>query len=252
MNRRSLFFGLTAVMLISLLASGFAEPTNPTDHMPRQMWQEQKEPAGYDEIPMFIVIPRDQGNAASNISLNGAKQPLISMALRNTDSGPVGIVFHQWIGFALKDNESRSLRISIESVRPVEPTSIIKLLASNTTLDEIRKEIRMHEGNVTNRGVMRLGDDTYRLVDIKMTSSANRTVLDAGVSQPSSESDHNVTIIGHLVVALAREDTTDVGQGVLNMIGGKINGNYRVLLDAQDAPPHDHRAGNAGRMMPGR
>ncbi len=251
MNRRSLFIGLIAVVLVSLLVSGIAEPANPADRVPRQKESAQQDLAGYDEVPMFIVIPRDQGNSTSIISFNGAKQPLIGTALRDTDSGPIGIVFHQWMGFALKDNESISLRISVESVRPVDPTSIIKLLASNMTLDEIRDDIRMQEGNVTNRGVMRLGNNTYRLVDIRMPSTGNTTVLDANVSQPPTVSYHNITIIGHITVALAREGTAQVSQGVLNMSEGKYDGNYRMLLDAENAEPHEHRMGNAEPpMMP--
>lgn len=251
-NRRSLLLELTAVVLISLLIPSLAEPANSADMMPKG--SARQDLGGHDEAPIFIVIPSDQGNETSFIPLSGAKQSLIGTALRKTDGGPAGIIFRHWMGFALKDGDSRSLRISIESVRPVEPTCIIKLLASNMTLDEIRNEIRMQEGNVTNRGVMRLDDDTYRLVDVKMVPSDNRTVLDANISQPSIASDHNITIIGHINVAFAREDTTEVSQGVLNMRAGKNKGNYKVLLDAQDAqdaPPHEHGMDNAGPpMMP--
>ncbi|MFB3766353.1 MAG: hypothetical protein ACE14P_14055 [Methanotrichaceae archaeon] len=244
MNRRLIFSGLTAIVLISLLASGIAEPANPIDKMSWQKGAMHSDLAGYEEAPMFIVIPRDQGNATSFISLIETKKPIIgTAAARNTDSGPIGIVFHQWMGFALKGNESRSLRISIESVRPVEPTSITKLLASNKSLDEIRNEIRMQEGNITNRGVMRLDDDIYRLVDIKMTSAGNRTVLDAGVAKPPTAQYNGIMKVGRINVDLIRENTAKVSQGILDISDYKYNGSYKVLLDAQGAPHHEHEMG---------
>jgi len=75
----------------------------------------------------------------------------------NMDKAFVGIIFHHWQGFALKGDQSYVLRVSIESVRPVGPVNVRKLLASNMTLDQVRNEILAEEGNATFRGHLRLG-----------------------------------------------------------------------------------------------
>jgi hypothetical protein len=150
-------------------------------------------------------------------------------------AGAPGVVFQSWRGFALKGNESYSVRVSIESLRPVEAMNIRKLMASNMTLEEIRNEIRNEEGDVINRGVMRIGDDVYRLDSILMVPKGNKTVLDADVSLPKLGSGQNntTTAIGHLNVSLSGEDGRVVSQGILLMRSGKYLGYYRVLLDGQ-------------------
>ena len=146
-----------------------------------------------------------------------------------------GVVFQSWRGFALKGNESRSIRVSIESLRPVEVMSIRKLMASNMTLEEIRTEIRNEDGDVIHRGVLRIGDDVYRLDDISMASRENKTVLDANVSLPKFgyAQNNTTTIIGHMNVSLRGEDKKVVSQGILLMKSGKYLGDYKVLLDGQ-------------------
>jgi len=80
--------------------------------------------------------------------------------LMNPDQ-PEGMMFHQMEGlpmgvpievlqsgrgFALKDNESHVLRLNVWRLsRPMDPTQIRTLLASNKSLDEIRKEIQARE-----------------------------------------------------------------------------------------------------------
>jgi hypothetical protein len=97
--------------------------------------------------------------------------------------GPPEVIFQSRRGFALEGNESHMMRVSIENVRPVEAMNIRKMMASNMTLEEIKTEMRKEEGNVTYRGVLRIGDDIYRLDDISLTPTGNKTDLNANVSE---------------------------------------------------------------------
>lgn len=150
-------------------------------------------------------------------------------------NGAPGVIFQSWRGFALRGNESLSIRVSVESLRPVEAMNIRKLMESNMTLDEIKTEIKREEGEVIHRGVLRIGMDVYGLEGISMSPKGNKTVLDADVTLPKFESAQNNTtfIIGHLNVSLSGEDVGAVSQGMLLMKSGKYFGNYRVLLDGQ-------------------
>jgi hypothetical protein len=170
---------------------------------------------------------------------------------REMDGAP-GVSFQSWRGFALKGNESRSIRVSIESSRSVEAMNIRKLMASNMTLEEIRAEISKEEGEVVHRGVLRIGMDVYGLDRISMPPKGNKTVLDADVSLPKfgSAQNNTTTTIGHLNVSLSGENG-GVSQGILLMESGKYFGDYRVLLDGL---PWDGmmRSGRTGSAMPKR
>jgi hypothetical protein len=183
----------------------------------------------------------------------------VKEAENNSSAGPFsemdgapGVSFQSWRGFALKGNESRSIRISIESSRSVEAMNIRKLMASNLTLEEIKNEIRKDEGGVIHRGVLRIGMDVYGLDRISTAPKGNKTVLDADVSLPKfgSTQYNTTTIIGHLNVSLSGEDG-GVSQGILLMESGKYFGDYRVLLDSL---PWDGkmRSGRTSSAMPKR
>ncbi|VVB64057.1 Uncharacterised protein [uncultured archaeon] len=171
--------------------------------------------------PCFTSV-KEAGN-------NSSAEPSGEMA------GVPGVVFQSWRGFALKGNESYSIRVSIESLRSVEVMSIRKLMASNLTLEEIKNEIRKDEGGVIHRGVLRIGSDIYRLDNISMAPKGNKTVLDADVylQKFGSAQNKTTTTTGHLNVPLSRKDGMVVSQGILLMKSGKYLGDYRVLLDGQ-------------------
>ncbi len=245
MHKGPLLMGLIVFVLISLSIVSLAEPARQMDNIP----------AGDSSVDnrtaIFFIIPtdehRDAGNASAFASLKEIEQDIIDKMPDDTNSTHAEILFRHWQGFALKGNESKSLRVSIEIVRPVDAMSIRRLLASNMTVEEIRKEIRKEEGDAILRGIMRLSDTVYMLSDIKMTPSANNTILDANIYQMPSRSNHNNTsAIGHLNVVLSEKDISEVSQGVLSINLGKGIENYKVLLDAQ---PPDHDMMGAGHMM---
>lgn len=143
------------------------------------------------------------------------------------------LMFSQWRGFVLNDSQSRTLRVSIESIRPMDPVDARKLLSSNMTLEEIRAEMMKNKGDVIHRGVLRIGDDVYRLDNITMIPKENITIVDADVNEVrfGSQAGNATSIVGHLNAAIARDDGSNVSQGILDMNSSDYRGKYKVLLD---------------------
>jgi hypothetical protein len=149
------------------------------------------------------------------------------------DGAPGAIIFHHWSGFALKDNESHVLRISIERGRPINPTSVRKLLASNRTLDEVENEILPQEENTTYRGHIRLGEFAYQLANITMMFTENNLTLNAEVIefQNRSSPSNSTATVGLLTVHTASQEGSKKGQGELTINERLNKGSYQVLFD---------------------
>ena len=75
------------------------------------------------------------------------------------------------------------------------------------TLEEIRTEIRKEEWEVTYRGALRISDDIYRLDNISITPTGNKTDLNADVFESKLESAQNNTsiIVGHTKPSLIED-----------------------------------------------
>lgn len=250
-ERGLLFLGLIALVLISLAEASPDLASEMTEKRIIQTELAQKDWVG-DEPN--LLSPMDECNnwfgyaSTKEVENNSSAGPFREIA------GAPDVSFQSWRGFALKGNESHSIRVSIESLRPVEAMNIRKLMASNMTLEEIRAEIRKEEGKVIQRGVLRIGSDIFRLDSISMIPKGNKTVLDADVSLPKfgpSQNNSTNTTIGHLNVTLSVEDVGVVSEGILSIKSGKYFGDYRVLLDGQH---WDGEMGNviAGLVMPRR
>jgi hypothetical protein len=149
------------------------------------------------------------------------------------DNAPDSIAFQYWRGFALKGNESYVLRLSIEGVRPVGPMNVRRLLASNMTLEDVRKEILAREGDVTYQGHLKLGDIIYQLDDIELTLMENNLTLKAEISEPH----HGATlgdaqkVVGNITVNTTSHEGAMKGQGELTIAAGLHIGSYQVFLD---------------------
>jgi hypothetical protein len=186
--------------------------------------------------PIFLAQPVEMGEigdaARNELVQNNAPHVQPS---ENIDGTPTGIIFHHWQGFALNGDQSYILRISIESVRPVGPVNVRKLLASNKTLDEVGKEILAEEGNVTYRGHLRLGESTYWLTNIEVKPALNNLTLGADLTMPLKDiSESNSTdTVGRITVNTTSHLGELKGQGKLIIDKGQLIGSYQVLLDMQ-------------------
>ena len=169
---------------------------------------------------------------------------------RGDPGSPEGVIFHNWKGFAIMGNDSHTLRVSIESIRPLEPMKVRNLLASNMSIEQIHDVIKKEEGAAVKRGAMKLSDYVYKLMDIRMTPSGNNTVLEADLGALRyNDPENNTAVLGHITVNLASEETADVSQGTLIVSSGKYAGKYKVLLDTQP-PERGGRPGPGDPMVP--
>jgi hypothetical protein len=149
------------------------------------------------------------------------------------DGAPAGIIFHHWQGFALKGDQSYILRVSIESVRPVGPVDVRKLLASNKTLEEVGKEILAEEGDVTYRGHLRLGESTYWLTNVEVKLVQSNLTLSADLNEPleTAAMNNSTETVGRITINTTSYEGERKGQGKLIIAKGQLIGIYQVLLD---------------------
>lgn len=183
--------------------------------------------------PVFLAQPVEIGDVVRN-ELGQNNAPYIQ-PFGNMEGTPVGIIFHHWQGFALKGDQSYILRVSIESVRPVGPVNVRKLLASNRTLEEMGKEILAEEGNVTYRGHLRLGESTYWLTNVEVKPARNNITLSADLTEPleNTAASNSTETVGRITVNTTSNEGERKGQGKLIIAKGQLIGSYQVLLDMQ-------------------
>jgi hypothetical protein len=227
-KRRILILGFILLVLASLAGACLAF----SEMAENQAVEKDLSNKNWVEDAAYLLSPgADHINWPRFVSVKEAVNDSSAEPSRGLD-GPSGVIFQNWRGFALKGNESHMMRVSIESLRPVEAVNIRKLMASNMTLEEIRTEIRKEEGDVTYRGVLRIGDDIYRLENISMTSTGNKTDLNADISESKFGSVQNNTaiIVGHLKASLIEEGGKEVSQDALIMNSGKYLGIFRCYL----------------------
>src|SRR5512137_805747 len=176
-NRRYFFVGLIFSMVI-LCSEGVAMAAENSEEKLAPENLGDGDGASDGKVAMEIVWPEGGGGNSPMIVLPKKAEYIIDVKplAESNDAPPISIIFRNWRGFAFKDNESYSVSVSIESLRPVAAMNVRRLLASNMTLEEISAEIEKHEGEAINRGVMRIGDSSYKLNDIQMTSVENKTL----------------------------------------------------------------------------
>jgi hypothetical protein len=145
-------------------------------------------------------------------------------------------VLHSGRGLALMGNESHTLRLNVESLRPIEPMHIRNLLTSNTSLDEIRTALDMVEGDAKFDGTMKLDENIYTLVDIKIIQSGeNSSTLDANVVEPAfgAALSNEMTVVGHITLGIVSSGKDFMANGELTINRGPLAGSYLAFLNMQ-------------------
>jgi hypothetical protein len=152
-------------------------------------------------------------------------------------------VIQRWRGFATKDNESLPFRLNVETIRTVRPDEARRLLASNMSIEEVRSLARSGDRNTILRGRIRLNNNFYRLTDITLTSSGDRSTLEARVARSGSED--VAFAIGHTIVAISAVNDTEIAGGYMVINDSKYSGTYSLLLN--ECSGSGPRAGMLGR-----
>jgi hypothetical protein len=137
-------------------------------------------------------------------------------------------------GFALQNNETHLLRLSVVRLSPLDPGRIRDLLVSNKSVEEIREAIKAEEGQALYRGSMKLDDIVYPMASIGVRPSGdNVTIVDADIAMPGSAPKNQTSIVGHLSVTVSASKGGRIGEGQLDMNSAEHKGSYQVLLDME-------------------
>lgn len=191
---------------------------------PGSGWQGQ----GHVDPPAPAVDPCP-GGACPPEDLSGAG--VLPPASGERAGDLKAIVFHNWRGFALKDNRSLALKISLEGIRPLKPVNARKLMESNLSLEEIRDRICCEEGETAYQGTLKLQDLFYRLADIRIDPSdrsKSPALLEADLGDMKPGDPKGAALLGHLSLKQVRNGT----EGDLILNSGPYTGRYKVILDA--------------------
>jgi len=162
-------------------------------------------------------------------------------------------------GFATSGDQYHELKMSMVSKATFDPAKIEKLVSDNKTLAEIKSQIKAEifaqMDAASHNGTLTLGQDHYKLTNIKTTtSSANDTAIEADVAGPITFADMNETseektqpVVGHISVATAIHDGKSVATGTITMNSGNNSGKFNVLLAMNHANKGFNRNGFKGQ-----
>jgi hypothetical protein len=164
------------------------------------------------------------------------------------DDATADVLVQNWRGFAIKDDETHPVRLNVETIMTMDPGEARKLLASNISLKEIRSQARAGNRNIIQRGNIRLNNDGYRLIDIILKSSGNRSILEASVASSISTSNSGdvSSVVGHIVFIISEVDDMEAAEGYLIIDDSEYSGNYSLSLN--EWPGRGPRAGPRGAM----
>ncbi len=177
-----------------------------------------------------FVDATDSLSIGDSSDANPADAPAIS---NGSGDETVNVVVQNWRGFATKGDESYPIRLNVETIRTVDPDEARRLLASNISLEAMISQTRVETGDTILRGNIRLNNDSYRLTDIKLTSSGNKSTLEASVASQRSRSGSGDTAstVGHAVVTISAVDCIEAVEGYMVIDDSKYNGTYSLLLN---------------------
>ena len=161
--------------------------------------------------------------------------------------GTVDVGVQNWRGVATKVGESHPIRLNVETIWTVDPDEARNLLASNMSLEDVRSQARAGDRDAILRGNIRLNNDSYRLINITLAFSGDKSTLEASLASPGSRSGSGdaSSIVGHTVVTISVVDEMQVAEGYMVIADSKYSGTYSLLLDKH--PSRGPRAGMLGQ-----
>jgi len=206
-KRRVLCVGVVvALLLLSIVATGVAV----------------SQPVQKENAMGKVAKAMSAGGVAEEVSTNRAQR------------APIRIV-HSGYGFAInEDDEFHVLRVHIVKRRVFQPRYIRELMGEDTNIEELKAKIEGAGGRPIYQGHLRLGENHYRLVNMSVDNGTDgNRVFDADIVGPlrNLEPSENMSIAGHISMAVMRYEGARIGEGELTMSEGDYTGEYSVLLD---------------------
>jgi hypothetical protein len=133
-------------------------------------------------------------------------------------------VFRGGRGFALSGNQFHVVKVVAKSKRIIDASkaSMIRdLLRSNIgnkTFAELKKDALAIIGEPVYNGSLRFGQSNYALVNMKMASADNSSILEADLS-PQVKGEASGGIAGHIKLTTSTHEGFRVSNGDLNLNG---------------------------------
>jgi hypothetical protein len=169
-------------------------------------------------------LPVDMGRFSNNASNNASDS--LSVLARYSGSG-----------FATSEDQYHTLKMNVMGMVAFDVSKINGLISDNKTLAQIKSdmqsEIYSEMDAASYNGTLMLGNDYFRLSDIKSkTTSEDNSTIDADVEGPITfEDNSNATdVVGHISLAISSHENSIIGKGKLTMNSGNYSGEYDALL----------------------
>lgn len=178
---------------------------------------------------------RSQMGGANSPLLNASSDLVGSADNASADSaGRKDVDFQNWRGTASKGGESYPVRLNVESILTLDPGVARGMLSSNLSLVEIRSQLSMGNRNAILRGSLRISNDSYRLVNITIKSSANQSVLQAGLASSGTikGAEAKAGIVGNASLTIYADDL-EVARGYAIIDDSSYSGTYEIMLERQ-------------------
>lgn len=174
---------------------------------------------------------RSQVGGANSPSLNASSGKGAQATANDPGRGDVDV--QNWRGTASRDGESYPVRLNVESILTLDPDVARNLLSSNLSLEDIRSQLGSGNRDEILRGSLRISNDSYRLVNVTIESSANESALRASLAGPSAISTGDqARIVGHISAAISADDL-DVARGYAVIDDPRYSGTYNIELERQ-------------------
>ncbi len=181
------------------------------------------------------LMPPPEGAMEPDLALE--PEPSEERMMHGDGMPPMGVPVEMVVGgggFALQDNETHLLRLSVVRLSPLDPGRIRDLLVSNKSIEEIREAIKAEEGQALYRGSMKLDDIDYPMTNIGVRPLGdNVTIVDSDIAMPGSDPENQTSVVGHLSVTVSTSMGGRIGEGNLDMNSAEHKGSYQVLLDME-------------------
>ncbi len=189
-----------------------------------------------------VSQPVQKGNAKGKVAkaMSGGGVAEEVASTNRVLRAPIRIV-HSGYGFAINEEEEfHVLRVHIVKRRFFQPKYIRELMGEDKNIEELRAEIEEAGGRPIYQGHLRLGEKHYRLVNMSIDNGTDGNQLfDADIVGPlrNLEPGENMSIAGHISMAVMRYEGARIGEGELTMSEGDYIGEYSVLLDMRPLWP---------------
>jgi hypothetical protein len=146
-------------------------------------------------------------------------------------------VLHKAQGFALNESSDQFhvLTTSIIRVRRVQPIRMRDLMEANKSIEDIKAEITEKDWVPFYKGSIRLGEQTYNLVNISVNETGDNLIFSAELVDTVVHPESSKTV-GSLEVTALNYECVRIADGALTMYEGDYSGEYRVLLTINSPP----------------